>query len=55
MKKLIASLLFIPLSAAAEPLLGDAGEYIRAVQSLVKTERVVVRKGNGSETGVLGC
>jgi len=46
MKKLIAVLLFIPLSAMADPLPGDAGEYIRAVQSLVKTERVVV-EGEG--------
>lgn len=45
MKKLITALL-IPLSAMADPLPGNAGEYIRAVQSLVKTERVVV-EGEG--------
>lgn len=46
MKKLIVFLLFIPLSAIAEPLPDDAGEYIRAVQSLVKTDRVIV-EGEG--------
>ncbi|HUW50216.1 MAG TPA: hypothetical protein VMV75_04295 [Sulfuricella sp.] len=48
MKRLIIFFLFIPLSAIAEPLPDDVGEYIRAVQSLVKTERVIVeREGVG--------
>lgn len=46
MKRWIVFLLFIPLSAVAEPLPDDPGEYIRAVQSLVKMERVVV-EGDG--------
>lgn len=46
MKKLIVFLLFMPLSAIAESLPDDAGEYISAVQSLVKMERVVV-EGDG--------
>lgn len=46
MKRCIVFLLFIPLSAVAEPLPDDSGEYIRAVQSLVKMERVVV-EGDG--------
>lgn len=50
MKKLIAFLLLIPLSAIAEPLPADAGEYIRSVQSLVKMERVVVE---GEDVGLL--
>lgn len=46
MKRWIVFLLFIPLSAVAESLPDDSGEYIRAVQTLVKMERVVV-EGEG--------
>ncbi|BAN33995.1 hypothetical protein SCD_n00146 [Sulfuricella denitrificans skB26] len=54
MKKLIVFLLFMPLSAIAASLPDDAGDYIREVQNLVKTEQVVVRNGNGSETQSVG-
>lgn len=46
MKKRFVLLLFFSLNAMAEPLPGDTAEFVRAVQSLVKTERVVI-EGEG--------
>lgn len=50
MRKLFILLLFFSLSAIAEPLPGKTAEFVRAVQSLVKTERVVIE---GESVGFL--
>lgn len=54
MKKLIAFLLFFPLSAMAELLPSDTSEFIHEVQNLVKIERVTIRKGNSLELEDVG-
>lgn len=46
MRKLIVLPLLFSLNAMAETSPGDMGDFVRAVQSLVKTERVIV-EGEG--------
>ena len=50
MRNLLVLWLLFPLNTIAEPLSGEAGEFVYAVQNLVKTERVVVE---GARVGLL--
>lgn len=54
MRKLLVFLLCIPMLASAENLQTDPGEFVQAVQGLVRMGKVIISKGHGPDTWNVG-
>lgn len=54
MRKLLVFLLCIPMLASGENLQTDPGEFVHAVQGLVRMEKAIISKGHGPDAWDVG-